>query len=109
VTLPIVSGLEGRMLTWTLTKDGNPASYTGSLSNNGGTIAINATGSYILTASTTDSAGRTFSYSQESPSLTTHPISLPEALRSPHRQGWQAPGQPYAVNASDPDGDSVTL
>ncbi|HHV12617.1 MAG TPA: S-layer homology domain-containing protein, partial [Clostridiales bacterium] len=64
VSLPAVSGLEGRNLTWKLTQNGSTAGYTGSLGNNGGNIAINATGSYVLTASTTDSAGRTFSYAQ---------------------------------------------
>lgn len=109
VTLPIVSGLEGRMLTWTLTKDGNPASYTGILSNNGGTIAINATGSYILTASTIDSAGRTFSYSQGI-TITNNAPNKPSGSASVTRT---AKDGKLLVNlyayASDPDGDSVTL
>ncbi|MEA5022209.1 S-layer family protein [Desulfitobacterium sp. LBE] len=109
VSLPATSGLEGRSLIWSLTKDGSPASYSGTLSNNGGTIAINAPGSYILTASTTDSTGRTFTYSR-SITTTNTPPNKPTGSATVVRT---AKGGKLLVNisasATDPDGDAVTL
>ncbi|UWG96032.1 S-layer homology domain-containing protein [Dehalobacter sp. DCM] len=109
VSLPSTSGLEGRTLNWSLTKDGSAASYTGSLSNSGGTIAISSTGSYVLTASTTDSAGRTFIYSQGI-AITNNAPNKPSGSASVTRT---AKDGNLLVNlyayASDPDGDSVTL
>jgi len=109
VSLPSSSGLEGRNLTWSLTKGGTPASYSGNLSNTGGTIAISATGSYTLTASTTDSEGRTFSYSQNFTVTNTAP-NKPTGSASVTRT---AQNGKLLVNisayATDPDGDAVTL
>ncbi|MDI6877913.1 MAG: S-layer homology domain-containing protein [Desulfitobacteriaceae bacterium] len=109
VTLPATSGLEGRSLTWSLTKGGTPASYSGSLSNSGGSITINATGSYTLTAGTTDSAGRLFSYSQNI-TVTNNAPNKPTGSASVTRT---AKNGKLLVNisayATDPDGDAVTL
>lgn len=109
VSLPSASGLEGRTLTWSLTKGGTPASYSGNLSNTGGAIAISATGSYTLTASTTDSAGRTFSYSRNFTVTNTAP-NKPTGSASVTRT---AQNGKLLVNisayATDPDGDGVTL
>lgn len=109
VSLPTASGLDGRTLSWSLTKNGSPASYTGTLSNSGGNIAISATGSYVLTASTIDSAGRTFSHSQ-SITVTNNAPSKPNGSASVTRT---ARNGKLLVNvtatATDPDGDTVTL
>jgi len=109
VSLPASSGLEGRTLAWSLTKGGSPASYSGTLTNSGGTIVINATGSYTLTASTTDSTGRIFSYSQNVTVTNTAP-NKPTGSASVTRT---AQNGKLLVNisayATDPDGDSVTL
>lgn len=109
VSLPAVSGLEGRSLTWKLTQNGSAAGYTGSLSNNGGSIAINATGSYVLTASTTDNAGRSFSYSQNV-TVTNKAPNKPTGSASVTRT---AKDGKLLVNlsayATDPDGDAVGL
>nr|HPK44619.1 S-layer homology domain-containing protein [Spirochaetota bacterium] len=109
VSLPSTSGLEGRTLTWSLTKDGTPASYSGSLSNSGGTIVINAPGSYVLTASTTDSTGRVFTYSQSITITNTAP-NKPTGSATATRT---AQNGKLLVNisasATDPDGDAVTL
>ncbi len=109
VSLPAVSGLDGRSLIWSLTKGGSPASYTGSLSNNGGSIAINATGSYTLTASTTDSAGRTFSYTQ-SITVTNNAPNKPTGnalVTRTARDGKLLVN--LSAYATDPDGDTVSL
>ena len=109
VSLPGTSGLEGRTLNWSLTKGGNAAGYTGSLSNSGGTIAIQSTGSYVLTAITTDSAGRTFSYSQNI-TITNNVPNKPTGSASVTRS---AKDGKLLVNlsayATDPDGDAVSL
>jgi hypothetical protein len=109
VSLPATSGLEGRNLTWKLTQNGSAAGYTGNLSNNGGSIAINATGSYVLTASTTDNAGRSFSYSQNV-TVTNKAPNKPTGSASVTRT---AKDGKLLVNlsayATDPDGDAVGL
>jgi hypothetical protein len=109
VSLPATSGLEGRTLAWSLAKGSAPASYSGTLTNSGGTIVINATGSYALTASVTDSAGRIFSRSQNVTVTNTAP-NKPTGNASVTRT---AQNGKLLVNisayATDPDGDSVTL
>lgn len=109
ISLPVTSGLEGRNLTWRLTQNGNTANYTGNLSNSGGSIAINATGSFVLTAGTTDSEGRSFSYSQNI-TVTNNAPNKPTGSASVTRT---AKDGKLLVNlsahASDPDGDSVSL
>ena len=109
VSLPVTSGLEGKNLTWRLTQNGNTANYTGNLSNSGGSIAINATGSFVLTAGTTDSEGRSFSYSQNI-TVTNNAPNKPTGSASVTRT---AKDGKLLVNlsahASDPDGDSVSL
>lgn len=109
VSLPAVSGLEGRSLVWSLTKDGTPAPYDGTLSNSGGSISINVPGSYVLTTSTTDSEGRTFTYSQSITITNTAP-NKPTGSATVTRT---AQNGKLLVNlstsASDPDGDAITL
>jgi len=103
-----VSGLEGKNLTWKLTQNGSAASYTGSLGNNGGSIAINATGSYTLTASVTDDAGRTFSYSQNVTVTNTAP-NKPAGSATVTRTAKDGKLLVnFTVNANDPDGDAVS-
>lgn len=109
VSLPAVYGLEGRSLVWLLTKDGTPASYDGTLSNSGGSISINVLGSYVLTANTTDSEGRTFTYSQSITITNTAP-NKPSGSATVTRTAQN--GRllvNLSVSASDPDGDAITL
>jgi len=73
---------------WTLTR--NDAAVTidnyidGTLTNNGGSIRFTQKGEYVLTASFTDGAGRSYSYSQ---TVTAYPVpaltfSLPESVHT---------------------------
>lgn len=55
-----LAGNDGYDVTWSLTKDGAPASYVGSLSGNSGTIRIPQEGAYLLTASVQDDLGRIY-------------------------------------------------
>ncbi|MPM22379.1 hypothetical protein SDC9_68831 [bioreactor metagenome] len=108
VTMQAVSGLEGKNLAWSLTKGGSPASYNGSLTNGGGNINIAATGSYTLTASVTDSEGRTFSHSQGITVTNTAP-NKPMGSATVHRTAQNGKLLvTFTVNAADPDGDAVS-
>lgn len=49
--------LEGCSIVWELTKDNEHAEYVGDLNDDGGEIAILATGNYILTVTVTDQYG----------------------------------------------------
>ena len=108
ITMTDTSGMEGNSIVWSLTKDGSTASYTGTLSNNGGGITISATGTYKLTATVTDSEGRVFSHSENITVTNTAP-SAPTASATPTRT---ASNGKFLVNFSasstDPDGDAVT-
>jgi hypothetical protein len=109
VSLPGTSGLEGRTLNWSLTKGGSAAGYTGSLTGSGGTIAIQSTGSYVLTASTTDSTGRTFTYSQNI-TITNNAPNKPTGSASVTRTAKDGKLLVnFSAYATDPDGDTVTL
>ena len=96
-------------VTWTLQKDGNTASYQGTLGNDGGRIAIRDTGEFTLTASVIDSAGRITSHS-ESITVTNTAPNAPVVTAVPTRT---AKDGKFLVNitasADDPDGDAVTL
>ncbi len=109
VSLPTVSGLEGRSLNWSLIKGDSPASYSGSLTNNGGNIAITTIGNYTLTASTTDSVGRTFTYSQSvtiANSTPNKPTGNASVTRTARDGKLLVNLSAYAI---DPDGDAVSL
>ncbi|BAL01484.1 hypothetical protein OBV_42850 [Oscillibacter valericigenes Sjm18-20] len=109
VSLPAASGLEGRTLTWSLTKNGDPAGYTGNLTNSGGSIAVSNTGSYVLTAKTTDSNGRTFQYTQSFTITNTapnKPTGSANVIRTT-KNGKLLVN--LTASATDPDGDAVTL
>lgn len=64
----LTTDLQGRDVTWTLTKDGGAVSLTGSmlgdLGNRGGKVRFPEVGTYALTASAVDALGREYSCSQ---------------------------------------------
>ncbi len=64
----LTSDLQGRNVTWTLTKDGAAVSLTGSmlgdLGNLGGKVRFPEVGTYTLTASAVDALSREYSCSQ---------------------------------------------
>ena len=96
-------------VVWTLQKDGNTAQYQGTLGNDGGRIAIRDTGSFTLTASVTDSAGRVASHS-ESITVTNTAPNAPVIEAVPTRTAKDGKFLVnITANATDPDGDAVTL
>lgn len=104
-----VQHLGSYTVTWTLQKDGNPASYQGTLGNDGGKIAIRDTDTFTLTASVTDSEGRVTTHSENITVTNTAP-NAPVVEAVPTRT---AKDGKFLVNitasATDPDGDAVTL
>ncbi|MEA5040246.1 MAG: S-layer homology domain-containing protein [Clostridiaceae bacterium] len=108
ITMQDTSGMEGNSIVWSLTKDGSTASYTGSLSNSGGSITISATGTYKLTATVTDSERRVFSHSENITVTNTAP-SAPTASATPTRTASNGKFLVnFTVSATDSDGDAVT-
>ena len=108
VTMKGVSGLDGKSIVWALTRDGSAAAYSGSLTDAGGSITIGAPGSYTLTATVTDDAGRVFSYSLPIEVTNTAPTT-PTASTSVTRTIKDGKFLVnFTVKATDPDGDAIT-
>lgn len=67
--------IDTAMAVWTLTKDGKPVALSeaiqGELTNDGGSIRFISKGEYVLKASFTDGAGRTYSYTS---AVTVYPV-----------------------------------
>lgn len=96
-------------VVWTLQKDGNPALYQGTLNNDGGKIDIRDTGAFTLTASITDSEGRVTSHSERITVTNTAP-NAPVVDAVPTRTAKEGKFLVnITANATDPDGDAVTL
>lgn len=104
--------LNGKSIAWTLTKDGNSAAvsdyFKGSLGNNGGTIHVDVSGSYTLTATITDELNRAFTAVQTITVTNTAPTKpiLTVAITRTYSNGE------FLVNltaaSTDPDGDPIT-
>ncbi|OCN03311.1 hypothetical protein A7X67_13230 [Clostridium sp. W14A] len=108
VSMKEVSGLDGKSIVWSLTRDGSAAAYSGSLTDAGGSITVGAPGNYTLTATVTDDAGRVFSSSQTI-EVTNAAPTAPTASASVTRTVKDGK---FLVNlnvqATDPDGDAIT-
>lgn len=104
-----VQHLGSNDVVWTLQKDGNAAPYTGTLDSEGGKIAIHDMGTFTLTATVTDRAGRMATHS-ESIDVTNTAPNMPTLSAQPTRTVKDGK---FLVNvsaeATDPDGDTVTL
>ncbi len=109
ITTGNVQNLGSYTVVWTLLKDGALASYTGLLGNDGGRIAIRDTGTFTLTASVTDSAGRVTAHSGS----VTITNTAPNAPTVTAEQTRTVKNGKFLVNiaasSTDPDGDAVTL
>lgn len=104
-----IQHLGGYSVAWALQKDGAAAAYQGTLGNEGGKISIADIGSFTLTATITDSAGRSTSHT-ESITVTNTAPNAPNMTAAPTRTVKDGK---FLVNitasATDPDGDAVTL
>lgn len=104
--------LNGKSIAWSLSKDGNSAAvsefFKGGLGNSGGTVHVDVSGSYTLTATITDELDRTFTAAQTitvTNSAPTKPTLTANVTRT------YANGR-FLVNltavSTDPDGDPIT-
>lgn len=104
--------LNGKSIAWSLSKDGNSAAvsefFKGGLGNSGGTVHVDVSGSYTLTATITDELDRTFTAAQTitvTNSAPTKPTLTANVTRT-YLNGK------YLVNltaaSTDPDGDPIT-
>ncbi len=104
-----VQHLSSYTVVWSLERNGEVADYDGTLDANGGKIAIRDTGTFVLTASITDSAGRVASHSETITVTNTAP-DAPTLIVEPTRDTKDGK---FLVNfsssATDPDGDKITL
>ena len=103
--------LNGKSIVWSLTKDGNSAAvsefFKGGLGNNGGTVHVDVSGSYTLTATITDELDRAFTAVQTitvTNSAPTKPTLTANVTRT-YSNGK------FLVNltaaSTDPDGDPI--
>jgi len=93
--------LENLNASWTISKDGGEAKTytdyaTGSLTNEGGSIAFKAKGSYILTVTLTDRLNSTFSQSK---AITVYPI--PEIQLTLPQVGYAGEAALVSVSGND--------
>lgn len=96
-------------VVWSLEKDGEAADYDGTLDRDGGRIAIRDTGTFVLTASITDSAGRVASHS-ETITVTNNAPDAPTLIAEPTRDTKDGKFLVnFSASATDPDGDEITL
>ncbi len=104
--------LNGKSIVWSLSKDGNSAAvsefFKGGLGNSGGTVHVDVSGSYTLTATITDELDRTFTAAQTitvTNSAPTKPTLTANVTRT-YLNGK------FLVNltaaSTDPDGDPIT-
>lgn len=103
--------LNGKSITWSLIKDGNSAVvsefFKGGLANNGGTVHVDVSGSYTLTATITDELDRAFTAAQTITVTNTAPTkpALTANVTRTYSNGK------FLVNltaaSTDPDGDPI--
>lgn len=109
VTAMNVQHLGGYAVAWALQKDGAAAAYQGTLGNDGGNISIHNIGSFTLTATITDGAGRIAAHTEQI-AVTNAAPNAPTVTAVPTRTVKDGS---FLVNmtasATDPDGDTVTL
>ncbi|WP_312430925.1 S-layer homology domain-containing protein [Lacrimispora sp.] len=104
--------LNGKSMAWTLTKDGKVATvsefFKGDLANNGGTVHVDVSGSYTLTATITDELDRAFTAVQTitvTNSAPTKPTLTANVTRTYSNGKFLVN---LTVASTDPDGDPVT-
>lgn len=100
-----------KLITWAAAKDGKPtliSDFKGSLTNTGGTVHIDAVGSYSLSATITDELGRIFTHEQ-SITVTNSPPVKPALTANVTRTNSNGRFLVnLSVSSTDPDGDAVT-
>lgn len=104
-----IQNLGSSEVIWTLSKNGESKTLITTLGNDGGSITLGAVGSYALTATVTDAAGREF-FENTVFEITNTAPDMPSLTVTPTRTTSNGK---FLVNISatgtDPDGDEVTF
>ena len=112
VNMSSTANLNGNSIVWTAAKDGQSISvsdyFKGTLGNSGGTVHVDVSGSYSLTATLTDALGRVFTASQLISVVNTaptKPIITANVTRTVKSGKFLVN---LTVSSTDPDGDAVS-
>lgn len=112
VNMSSTTNLNSNNVVWTVTKDGQSIAvseyFKGTLGNSGGTVHVDVSGNYMLTATIADQLGRVFNATQSISVVNTAPMK-PTITTNVTRT---AKGGKFlvnlTVNSTDPDGDVVS-
>ena len=112
VNMSSTANLNGNSIVWTAAKNGQSISvsdyFKGTLGNSGGTVHVDVSGSYSLTATLTDELGRVFTASQRISVVNTAPIkpTITANVTRTVKSGKFLVN--LTANSTDPDGDVVS-
>ncbi len=104
--------LNSNNVVWTATKDGQSIAvseyFKGTLGNSGGTVHVDVSGNYTLTATITDQLGRVFNAAQSISVVNTAPTkpTITANVTRTEKDGKFLVN--LTVNSTDPDGDVVS-
>lgn len=105
------ANLGNKNIVWTVKKGGQEAAitdyFTGELTNSGGTVHVDSSGSYQLTATITDELDRVFSYTQTINVTNAAPVkpTLTANVTRTYLSGKFLVN--LTANSTDPDGDAI--
>lgn len=104
--------LNGNNIVWTATKDGQSIAvseyFKGTLGNSGGTVHVDVSGNYKLTATITDQLGRVFNATQSISVVNTAPTKPTITVNVTRTAKGGKFLVNLTVNSTDPDGDVVS-
>lgn len=104
--------LNGNNIVWTATKDGQSIAvsecFKETLGNSGGTVHVDVSGNYTLTATITDQLGRVFNATQSISVVNMAPMKPTIATNVTRTAKGGKFLVNLTVNSTDPDGDVVS-
>ncbi len=112
VNMSSTANLNSNNVVWTATKDGQSIAvseyFKGTLGNSGGTVHVDVSGNYTLTATITDQLGRVFNAAQSISVVNTAPTkpTITANVTRTAKDGKFIVN--LTVNSTDPDGDVVS-
>lgn len=112
VNMSSTANLNSNNVVWTATKDGQSIAvseyFKGTLGNSGGTVHVDVSGNYTLTATITDQLGRVFNAAQSISVVNTAPTkpTITANVTRTAKDGKFLVN--LTVNSTDPDGDVVS-
>lgn len=112
VNMSSTVNLNGNNVVWTAIKDGQNIAvseyFKGTFGNSGGTVHVDVSGNYTLTATITDKLGRVFTATQSISVVNTAPTkpTITANVTRTAKDGKFLVN--FTVNSTDPDGDVIT-